>query len=79
MAEGSSGHSAPLLDASVTAMGTTTSDPTMYMPPFITNNTGAISQDYTFTQPVSMPQLITITCSYSSSHVAGIPTFPHAL
>ena len=77
MAEGSSGRSVPLLDA--TMGGTTTSESTMAMPPFITENTGAFGQVYPFAQPVSLPQLITITSSYPSSYVAGIPTFPHAL
>ena len=77
VAEGSgSSHSVPLLDAM--AMGTTTSESALVMPPFIPNNTGTFNQ-YNFTQPVSMPQLITIPSSYSPSSAAGHSTFSHAL
>ena len=76
MASGSgSSHSVPLLDA--TATGATT---LAMPPPFFADNTGAFGRrEYFFTQPVSMRQLIIITSSYSSSYVAGLSTFSHAL
>ena len=79
MAEGSSRHSVPFLDATVTAMGTTTYESTMLMPPFITDNTGTSSQGFFCTKPVSMRQQITISSSSSSSYVAGLSTFSHSL
>ncbi|KAN0132698.1 hypothetical protein V8E53_009369 [Lactarius tabidus] len=65
VAEGSSDHSVALPDA--TAMGTTTSsESAMVMPPFFTDNTGAFSQGYVFTQP-DFPFSRTPSLSNSSS------------
>jgi hypothetical protein len=76
VAEGSSSHSVPLLDA--TALATTTSESAMVVPSFFSDNTGAFSQGYLFTQPVSMRQLITISTCYTS-YAAGLSPFSHTL
>jgi hypothetical protein len=58
-------------------MGATTSESAMVVPSLFTDNTGAFSQGYFFTHPVSMRQLITISSSYPYLRRRTFPFLTH--
>ncbi|KAI9437235.1 hypothetical protein H4582DRAFT_335899 [Lactarius indigo] len=55
-----------------TAMGTSTLAALTTTPPFLTDNTDALTQGFFITQPVSMLQLLVVLSYYSPCYAAGL-------